>query len=147
MNGQNLLCEHEDEASTILQWRMDEHSDETTILISYTVRVSCWHCWGTIHPHLFFFFYGAIGFLRRHMIEAMGFGVWPRRASCDFFIMRMWTWSIWLQISPPRSPYPCWTNVGELFFCVVFEDEVIKESTEPANETLRHSSLIHLGKL
>lgn len=67
----------------------------------------------------------------------------PRRASCDFYIMR--TWSIWLQINPPIaiSMLKTWANSLR----VVCEHEVIKESTqstnESANETVRHSSFIH----
>lgn len=61
MNGQNLLCEHEDEASTILQWRMDENSDETTILTVQSFLLALLgekNIWG---------FFKGPGFLRRHM--------------------------------------------------------------------------------
>ena len=61
MSGQNLLCEHEDEASTILQWRMDENSDETTILTVQSFLLALLgekNIWG---------FFKGPGFLRRHM--------------------------------------------------------------------------------
>ena len=151
MNGQNLLCEHEDEALTILQWRMDENSDETTILTvqsEFLVGIvggkktsggslrgpdswdDTWidrQLW-----RMFFFFRLYSRFLRSKPLVLPSFGSMkssiamespmfsllksqecfdrPRRASCDFCIMR--TWSIWLQINPPIaiSMLKTWAN-------------------------------------